>query len=173
MNKSYLYLFVDIDGTCTDGSGNDRFVKHTLPEGVTEDRSNVVYLNHIKNITNPADIIKDRPIPEMRSLLSALAHSFEKVNIVYLTSRDVDLQDVSVQWFRDNGFPYAPILMRMENDEQPYHLYKEQVVKTIVGENVSWAQVILIDDDPRDGLVDVCKRNKWLLLKAVTGHLCH
>ncbi len=114
-----LNICVDIDGTMTEPfywlkAANAWFKTNVQPEDVKEyDIHHVLgikrrdYLDFY-NTMGEALHLNALPRPNASSVLHRLAQHH---NIYYVTAREARMENVSKQWFEENGMPEAPLFL--------------------------------------------------------------
>lgn len=150
---------VDIDDTISDGSRRTQLAGHE-PDRVKDVQGYNAWRDRINE-----GLEHDRPVSGMRDLVHALVDAGH--HVAYVTARGSELREVTREWLRQHGFPDEMLYMRAAADFRPSAAYKEFVItKLLTSEH---EDVVVIDDDPRGELVDVCRRRGWTFLRAGFG----
>ena len=152
---------IDIDGTIANAVH-----RHALagpePKGKKTSKE---YKKWIKTIMDHELMAQDKPVPGMLEMIEALHQ--EGHIVVYITSREECHRDVTERWLDDHGFLESAraLLMRPQSNLAADFELKEAEIDALVAEYRPDA-VVVIDDDLRGTLVEVCKKNGWTFLKA-------
>lgn len=156
-------VIIDIDGTIADAA---RRFKEAGPEPSRDDK--VVYDAWINKVQNTESLLEDNPVPGMVSLTTALAQNCDQYPLVYLTAREERWRKVTEAWLLLNQFPFNRVVMRGNTDYREGVHYKEEMIE-YARMLYNADAVIVIDDDPRDNMAAMCKRNGWTFLLAMSG----
>lgn len=155
-------LFIlDIDGTLAhagrriDKAGPEptRHIKETYDAWVTR-------IN--------AGMGNDSPVPGMRDLCTLLSRDAGFGYLVYLTSREDKYFSDTAQWLFDHGFPMEQLIMRPEGNIQEGAVFKERVINLAKYQYKADA-VVVVDDDGRGEIEEMCSKNGFTFLKARSG----
>lgn len=150
-----LYVY-DLDATCMDAS-----FRHTVAGPEPERSNRKKYIQWLSKVQNKKSLLKDKPVIGMKELCN-----LTKKNAIYLTSRQESYREVTKKWLKKHKFPNLPLYMRKRGDWESSGKFKESVLLGLIKKNT---KLIIFDDDQKGCLLDVCKRRKWTLLKAMSG----
>lgn len=154
-------LFViDIDGTIADAG---RRFAEAGPEPSRNDKA--VYDVWVRNVQNKRSLAEDQAVPGMVDLVHSLGRGGD---IIYLTARGQEFEEVTRSWLVGKGFPLAPLLTRPQDNRQEGADFKEDSIKFLVRLYKS-SSVVVLDDDEKGTLEKKCRDNKWTFLKARSG----
>jgi hypothetical protein len=154
-----MLVIVDIDDTISDGS------RRTLAAGHEPDRRKDTGAYNAWRDKINTGLELDAPVTAMRELVTALVEAGH--HVAYVTARGSELREVTRGWLRQFGFPDEMLYMRAATDFRPSAEYKEFVVSKLLTSDLE--DVLVIDDDPRGELAEVCRRRGWTFLKAGFG----
>lgn len=152
-----MSLFVvDIDGTIA--NGRRRFIfAGDEPNRETEPGAYEQWKLRVNS-----GIEHDEPVPGMLDLVKAVQD-----RAVYMTARGSSLRAPTREWLRKHGFPDLLCIMRAEEDVRPSAKFKEWAIQKLMTSDHE--SIVVVDDDERGELEEVCKRRGWTFLRAVSG----
>jgi hypothetical protein len=152
-----MSIFVlDIDGTIADGR------RRFIAAGQEPDREKEPEAYERWKAAVNAGIEHDVPVPGMLDFVRAVADQ-----AVYMTARGSSLRAPTREWLKRHGFPDLLVIMRAEEDYRPSAKFKEWAIERLLTSDHE--HVVVVDDDQRGELRDVCKRRGWTFLLAVSG----
>lgn len=155
-----LYVFTDIDATCT--NVGDRFTSMPPPPSMGKpNRKNKEYKEYLDKVQTDEKLMKDKPVPGMQEFL----RRYEK-ELIYLTSREEKYRAITIKWLKLHNFPQGKLIMRPHGNEKPAHEFKREEIENIC---TVMDNVIVIDDDLSGELQKVCKEKGWTFFKACSG----
>ena len=160
MNKTLFIL--DLDGTIADAT------RRLAIAGLEPSRTNAkVYQAWVDAVQDYDSLSKDPLVKGMHSLCWALA-SAANHPVLYLTAREEKWREVTASWLTKNSLPGFELIMRPDGNLSNTGELKEKFIKIAMFQHGA-REVVVIDDDPRGELADVCKQNGWTFLKALSG----
>jgi len=152
-----MLLVVDVD--CTIANGAARVAK-AGPEPSRDDKE--AYVKWVETVNSGVE--SDLPVPGMKTLLESLAGS--RAIILYLTSREEKLRNVTKHWLFEHGFPSAPLFMRPNDCWMSTAELKEIAISLF---KQGQTEVVVLDDDEHGTIEEMCKRRGFTFLKARSG----
>lgn len=149
---------VDIDATIADAS------RRYLEAGPEPKRSNKdEYSAWVNRVQNAESLKADPPLPGMRDLVTALA---EHSPVVYLTAREEQWREVTMDWLVKHEFPIVPLHMRQPNDWSSSGVFKAKLIDEWKD---GYSSLVVIDDDPGGDIEAECRARGIMLLKSRLG----
>lgn len=155
-----LFVF-DIDGTLANGQ---RRFEEAGAEPSRDDRP--AYLKWVSDVQNEKSLAADEVVSGMVEFV--LATSVLGTDSIYLTSREEQWRPVTARWLIAKGFPTLPLILRPSNNWADGAEFKEIAIKTYLATN-RCDSVVVVDDDEKGTIEEMCKRNEWTFLKARSG----
>lgn len=158
-----MLLVIDIDGTIADGTA--RFAA-AGPEPSRDDVEK--YKEWVRKVNT--GIEKDKPVPGMQSLLRAVSNgaAWADVTPVYLTGREEALRNPTEIWLNKHKFPSFKLFMRPQGSWASNAELKEFAIRLLASAN-KYQEVVVIDDDEKGAIEEMCKRHGWTFQKARSG----
>ena len=153
-NKAHI--FVDLDGTCC-FVGN-RFLSNPPPANLG--RGDDAYENWLDSVQTESLMMNDKPVYGMQMFLESLG------NFTYFTSRSEKLASVTNKWLTLHNFPIQPMMFRKLGDNRTAAEVKLDMIREHVNDG---DPVIVIDDDPKGDIENMCVSLGYTLLKARSG----
>lgn len=157
-----VLLIIDIDGTIS--NGKDRFTA-AGPEPSRSDRE--VYQAWVGRVQDKHSLLADEPVPGMSELIYGFIEGGFN-DAVYLTSREYKWAGVTMEWLAKNNFPSLELVMRGETDYRESADFKEDKIKRLL-KSYQCETAVVLDDDEKGTIEDMCKRNRYTFLKARSG----
>lgn len=94
--------------------------------------------------------------------LYKLLWSSDQYECVIVSGRPEQYRHLTEQWFIWNNIPFDRLIMRMEKDQRPDHVIKEEIFNALCEEGKTIAFVV----DDRQSVVDMWRRNGLLCLQC-------
>lgn len=158
---SVLFV-IDIDGTIADAG---RRFAEAGPEPSRDNK--LVYDAWVRAVQSPESLSSDKPVPGMLALCRALGY-YPFDHVVYLTSREERWRLVTEEWLTTHKFPRLALIMRGNGNYLEGGEFKESTIDTLM-QTKNASDIVVIDDDGRGDIEDMCKRRGWTFLKARSG----
>jgi len=156
--NNILWVF-DVDGVLCDNT------KAAVAAGPEPDRARdkEQYSRWLETVMKDFD--KHPPVGPIFLLLRRL-YLDAYTPAVLLTARNEEHREKTMEWLK-RQFPSSPLprlLMRPKDNLWKSARLKEEMIKDLVGVYEA-GSVVVIDDDERDELREVCQRNGWIFMK--------
>lgn len=142
-------IIVDIDGTLADCSHRRHFVEKKPKDW--------------KNFCRPDLVMRDKPIMPIVELVRSMAESGYWVIVV--TGRHKEHEDITKQWLRKHGIPFAGFYCRQNGDFRQDWEVKSEILDQILAKG---HQVAFTVDD-RNQVVEMWRRRGLICLQAAEG----
>lgn len=155
-------FIIDIDGTLAHAG---RRFREAGPEPDRNDGR--LYEEWVRRVQSEESLSADEPVIGMKSLLHGLGCSNECIP-VYLTSREEVWRKTTRSWLDRHRFPYFKLIMRSVGNYSEGGVFKENSIDILCQEN-HVSTVVVLDDDGKGDIEDMCKRRGWTFLKARSG----
>lgn len=153
-----LFVF-DIDMTLANGARRKRYA------GAEPNREKDPAAYNIWRDKINQNLDADEPVPGMVEMVRAMEESGNSV--VYVTARGSNLRSETREWLKRHGFPDCMLWMRAETDLRPSAKFKEHIISKL--RTSEHEATVVVDDDERGELEEVCKRRGWTFLRALSG----
>lgn len=156
-----MLVMVDIDGCIVDARAR---YKKAGPEPKGS-KTSAAYNKWVKTVMSHKMLVNDAPVPGMLDILGAL-HA-EGHAIAYVTSREEIHREITKAWLMQHGFWQLgdDLLMRPIGNLLPDHELKEMAIETLK-DLYRPDGVVVMDDDLRGGMAEMCKRKGFTMLKV-------
>jgi hypothetical protein len=157
-----MTLFVlDIDGTLADAT---RRMQKAGPEPKREGNLDA-YNEWLSKVQNHISLMNDKPVDGMVCFANAL-HKYGPT--IYLTAREETYRETTRYWLDLHGFPMADLVMRPPGNLEESGPLKEKIIRMALP-TYNCTAAVVVDDDGRGDIEQVCKKNGWAFLKARSG----
>lgn len=158
---SKTWVFVDLDMTLVD---TKPLILSAGPEPKVYGSDE--HYEWIHKVTAPEELAKAPAVPATKSLVTELIRA-GVANVVFLTSRRIDSEDVTREWLTGQGFGQIPLIMRDKNDLRSSGELKTAWATKLADDTDT---VLFIDDDPDGSLAKSCLAHPGFTIYKCTYH---
>lgn len=158
-------LAVDLDGTIA--HAGDRFsLAGPEPSRLDPD----IYRAWVDRVQNHETLLNDKLVPGMQWLLWSLEYgqNLQRMKVIYLTAREEKWRGVTEQWLAKHKLPKFELIMRPDDNEDESGVFKEKMINLAIAA-YGCDEVVVLDDDQRGDIHEVCLANGWTFFKACSG----
>ena len=155
-----LWVF-DIDMTLADGT------RRHAKAGPEPDRKRDMDAHNEWIRTVMTNTVEDPPVPELMVMARRMISDNVFTPTILVTARNNNLRMETVDWLKrvaQIGI-MPPLHMRGSTDYRRSGDIKREVIKQAAA-NCEATSVVVVDDDERDELPQICREEGWLFLKA-------